>query len=337
MSLTREVALKKIAETPLGQKRAELLKNDDFRNLLLSSGANVTLYCGTPHNAKTAKDALSNVYIGLIQRKNKKGRLDGLGALGGLAERTPESYFNQLSDLDKINLLKSKDDIVLDGAHPVLTKDINIIRKNNVLREMREELDDLGITDVSINPTKLVLIPMPHVRDDNYMINIWDGHGECYAITPYCHIYEDTTGLIDKISSHALEKDGGEAVCFKKIPLFDALSAYGHIGTSDCSLEDGRNAAKDYRYPHEYLASWGLAAKLFEYQSQRMIALAQEVQASSSHLISFSRIAKATGQKMEDIAAILHIDANTLQQMEQIMNNVFTSGSLTPKSNDYSK
>ena len=337
MVLTPKDALKQIAQATKGKERQELLKDGNFRSLVLSSGANVTLYCGAPHNAQSAKDSLSNVYIGLIQRKNKKGKLDGLGALGGLAERTSEEEFASLSARDKINLIQQKDDIISDGTHPVLTKDINIIRKNNVLREMREELDDLGIKDLTINPDKLELISMPNVKDDNYMVNIWDGQGECYAITPYCHIYEDTTGLIDKISSHALEKDGGEAVCFKKIPLFDALSAYGHIGTSDCSLEDGRNAAKDYRYPHEYLASWGLAAKLFEYQSQRMIALAQEVQASSSHLISFSRIAKATGQKMEDIAAILHIDADTLQQMEQIMNNVFTSGSLTSKSNDYSK
>jgi hypothetical protein len=68
-----------------------------------------------------------------------------------------------------------------------------------------------------------------------------------------------------------------------------------------------------------------------------MIALAQEVQVSSSHLISFSRIAKATGQKMEDIAAILHVGADTLQQMEQTMASVFTSGSLTYRFSDYSK
>ena len=329
MVLTRKDALKQIAQASKGEERQELLKDDSFRSLVLSSGANVTLCCGAPHNAQTAKDSLSNVYIGLIQRKNKKGKLDGLGALGGLAERTSEDEFESLSSLEKSNLIEQKDDIILDGAYPILTKDINIIRKNNVLREMREELDDLGVKDITINPDKLELISMPNVKDDNYMVNIWDGQGECYAITPFCHIYEDTSGLINEISRRALEKDGGEAVCYKKIPLFEALSAYGNKGHPSCSLEDGRDAEKDYRYPHEYLAAWGLASKLFAYEPQRMIALAQEVQNASLHPISFMRVARATGQNMSDIAEIMHLDDKTLQQMEQSMANIYAAKHLS--------
>jgi len=321
MTVTYSDALKIIAQTPKGKERALLLKDDDFRAAVLSSGANVTIYSGRPHNAETAKEALSDVYIGLLQRKNKQGKLDGLGALGGMAERTREEEFYMLDELKRLDLIGQKDDVILDGMHPILTSDINIIRKNNVLRELREELNDLGITDITIQPDKLELIDMPKVKDDNFMINIWNGQGECFAITPYCHIYEDKTGLIDEISFRAKEKSGGEAVTYKKIALFDALMAYGNLASDGNSLEDGRSADRDYRYPHEYLTAWALAAKLLHHQPERMIALAQEVQSNSSHQISFMRIAKATGQTMDDIADVLKISHRTLAQMEKAMND----------------
>ena len=315
--------LNKIALTPKGKQRACLLEDDNLRKMVLSSGANVTLYSGKPHSAATAKQALEDVYIGLILRKNKKGKLDGLGALGGLAERTDEAEFSQLSQIEKLKLIGNKDDVIFEKTDPVLTKDINLIRKNNVLREMREELDDLGIHNRSIDPDKLELILMPKVKDDNYMINIWDGTGECFAITPYCHIYEDKEGLIDEISKQAKEKDNGEAVTYKKMSLFEALSAFGSPVENNLTLEDGRSADKDYRYPHEYLCAWALAAKLLEYQPQRMVALAQEVQESVLHPVSFERIAKASGQSMEDIADVLHLKPLDLQKMEHTMAHIY--------------
>lgn len=324
MTGKRAEILEKIANTPKGTARAQLLADDKVRKAVLSSGANVTLYCGKPHTATTAKEALSEVYIGLIQRKNKKGLLDGLGALGGLAERTNEEVFNSLDDNKKTQLIGQKDDVILENGCPVLIKDIDIIRKNNVLREMREELDDLGIKDIHIKPAALELIPMPKVKDDNYMINIWNGKGECFAITPYCHIYEDKTGLIDEISRRASEKEGGEAVTYKKINLFEALSAYGNLGKKGFSLEDGRSADKDYRHPHEHLAAWALAAKLFKYDEQRLTVLAKEVQENADHPISFARLAEATGQSMADIAAILHIKPQTLKQIEQQNHQIYS-------------
>ena len=319
MSITRSAALKMIAQAQKGTPRAKLLKDDEIRKAVLSSGANVTLYTGKPHTANSAKEALSDVYIGLILRKNRFGKLDGLGALGGLAERTDAQAFKKLNKLQRLELIGQKDDVILDGTTPTLTTNLTLIRRNNVLREMREELADLGISDITINPKDLVLVEMPKVKDDNYMINIWNGQGECFAITPFCHLYEDKIGLIDEISRRAKQKVGGEAVTYKKIPLFEALSAYGHVGTPACSLEDGRDAEKDYRYPHEYLAAWRLAAQLLEYQEDRMVALAQEVQESTDHPISFATLAKATGQTMGSIAKALHIPSSTLQKMEQQM------------------
>ena len=315
MITNREDALTKIAKTPKGNERTKLLMDDNFRALVLSSGANVTIYEGELKDASSIKDAISDIYIGLIQRKNKKGNFDGLGALGGLAERTSLEEFNKLSSSERRLLIGKKDDIILIDNVPSLTFDMDIIRKNNVMREMSEELADIGINDITINPSNMELVYMPKVKDDNYMINIWDGRGECFAITPYCHLYKDDSGLIDTIIKRANEQEHGEVAEYKKVSLFEALKAYGNIGSKH-TLEDGRDAIKDYRYPHEYLASWALASKLLDNDEEKLVKLANEVQISSSHLISFERIAKDTKQSLFDVAKILNISLETLEKME---------------------
>ena len=316
--LDREQVLDLMAKTPKGDDRAKLLENPEIRNAVLSSGANVTIYSGEINiEAETSKKLFSDVFIGLILRKNKRGKLDGLGALGGLAERTNEDDFKVLSEEERHRLIGQKDDVIEKYGKAFLTKDINIIRKNNVLREVREELFDLGITDISINPEGLELVEMPNVKDDNYMTNIWDGKGECFAISPYCHIYKDDMGLIDKIVECSKEQECGEVVEYKKINLFDALKAYGNVGKGDKALENGRSAEKDYRYPHEYLTAWALASKLLNGDSRKMVNLAVDVQNSCSHRISFERIAKDTKQNMADIAEILGVSDETLFKMEK--------------------
>ncbi|MBP3546794.1 MAG: hypothetical protein J6K16_06680 [Alphaproteobacteria bacterium] len=315
--MTRDEVLKQIGSLSKGEERATLLEDENIRNAVLSSGANVTLYSGQLREGSSFEERFSDVYIGLIQRKNRQGKKDGLGALGGLAERTGHLEFARTPKSERIKLLGQKDDVILDGENVILTDDMEIIRKNNVMREMREELSDLGMDDISINPEKMELIPMPKVKDDNYMINIWDGKGECYAITPYCHLYEDTENLMERIVEKSSEQVGGEVVSYQKVNLFEVLSAFGNKGTKEDSLEDGRNATKDYRYPHEYLVSWTLAAKMLNHNPKDMISLAQEVQQKSDHPVSFYRIAKATGQTMEDVAEIMGIDKATLLKMDE--------------------
>ena len=310
MITNREDALTKIAKTPKGIERAKLLMDDNFRALVLNSGANVTIYEGELKKASSIKEAVSGVYIGLIQRKNKKGNFDGLGALGGLAERTSLEEFNKLSSSERRLLIGKKDDIILIDNVPSLTFDMDIIRKNNVLREM------IGITDITINPFNMELIPMPKVKDDNYMINIWDGMGECFAITPYCHLYKDDSGLIDTIIKRANEQEHGEVSEYKKVALFEALKAYGNIGSKH-TLEDGRDAIKDYRYPHEHLASWALASKLLDNNEDRLLELAVEVQKSANHLISFERIARDTTLELSDVAKVLNISPSALEKVEK--------------------
>ena len=214
--MDRNEALLKIALTSKGIKRATLLEDETIRNAVLSSGANVTIYEGDISAGKSIKEMLSNVYIGLIQRKNRHGNFDGLGALGGLAERTNIDDFSNMTSSERRKLVGYKDDVILVDNIPTLVFDMDIIRKNNVMREMSEELGDLGITNITINPQNIVLIEMPKVKDDNYMINIWDGDGECFAITPYCHIYKDDTHIIDKIIEKSDEQEHGEVAEYKK-------------------------------------------------------------------------------------------------------------------------
>ena len=322
-----ELSLQRIAALPKGEKRRKLLEDEKFRASVLSSGANVTIYVGdikSSENGNTSmEELLSDVFVGLIQRRNKKGMKDGLGALGGLAERTSKKEFDKLSKKEKLALVGQKDDVVLRDGQPILIKDIDEIRKNNVLREMREELDDLGIKDVSVNPVKLVLVPMPKVKDDNFMINIWDGNGQCFAISPYCHLYKDDEGLIDEIIKSAKQKTKGEVFSYQKLPLFKALGAYGYKGEKNCSLEDGRSADRDYRYPHEHLAAWALASELLEHDPKKMIALVAEVQESVPHSISFYNIAKATGQTPEDLSSVLGVSPDILEKMEKTAGKVF--------------
>ena len=323
--------LQKIALTPKGFERATLLEDETIRNAVLSSGANVTIYEGDISCGKSVKEMLSGVSIGLIQRKNKKGNFDGLGALGGLAERTSAMEFAFLSSSQRRALVGQKDDVILVDNIPTLCFDINIIRKNNVLRELREELADIGINDITINPDNLELIFMDNVRDDNYMINIWDGNGECFAINPYCHVYKDDIGLIDKIIEKSSQQENGEVSEYKKIPLFEALKAYENRKNATYTLEDGRDALRDYRYPHEYLTAWALASKLLEYDDEKMISLALEVQKETKHLISFEKVAKATKQSMEDVADVLGVSLDTLNKMENACKSSWTSKCMNDK------
>lgn len=319
--LSQKTALEKLAVLPAAE-RAKLLKISSIRNAVLNSGANVTFYTGRVNgSAKSVLESLGNIYIGLIQRKNRRGELDGLGALGGLAERTKREEFESMRESERVALAKAKDDVEIVDDKAVLLSDMDKIRVNNVMREVREELADLGITHVMINPADLVLIPMPHVKDDNYIINKWNGTGVCYAVSPYCHIYEDKRSLIDSIVAVAGEKDGGEAKEFKKVKLVDALMAWGNRDTE--SLEDGRSAIRDYRYPHEYLVTWALAAMLLKYDPQKIKLLALEVQTGCDHLISFAEIARATKQTMKDVADILHLPVAVLKEIEKSCASMF--------------
>lgn len=303
-----------------GNERAKILEIEQNRNLIQSSGANVTLYSGEIKTSPSSLKALENVHIGVIRRLNAKtGEPDGIGALGGLSERTNEAEFTAMSPKQRRALIGKKDDVIMSDNDAVLTFDINIIRLNNVIRETNEELGNLGIYDFKINPDDMQLIDMAKVKDDNFAINIWNGKGDVWCITPYCHILKTSQETLDMLENRSKDarhhEQNSEAANYTKIKLTQALKSFGNTSGKN-KLEDGRNANTDYRYPHEWLASWALASKLLNNDEEKLINLYREIQAQTSWKISFKNAAKKMGQDLNFIADVLKVDAKTIEIME---------------------
>lgn len=317
--------LKALKDAPKGKARQQILEDTQNRDLIKSSGANVTLYCGNITEGKTFCERLQNVYVGLIARLNAKtSQPDGIGALGGLSERTDTVAFNTLSETEKRALIAYKDDVIFQNGHAVLTNNIDIIRKNNVMRETREELNNLGIYDYDIPFDKMQLVKMPDIKDDNFIINRWNGQGQAWAITPYCHLLKVPENLLNRLAENSADinrhEHNSEAARFIKMPLFEALKNYGNY-SGDIRLEDGRNAQTDYRYPHEWLSAWALVSTLFKHNDEKLISLKQELQSQTPWVISFKPAAEKMGKDLNFIANILHVRPETISGMEQFLSN----------------
>lgn len=317
--------LNALKNAPKGQARQQILADSKNRDLIKSSGANVTLFCGNVTSGKKLAEQMKNIYIGLIARLNfKTSQPDGIGALGGLSERTDGAAFNTLSEAEKRALIAYKDDVILQNGQAVLTTDINIIRKNNVMRETREELNNLGIYDYDIPFNKMQLVKMPDIKDDNFIINRWNGEGMAWAITPYCHLLEVPENLLDCLAENSADinrhEHNSEAAGFIKMPLFEALKHYGNQG-GEIRLEDGRNAQSDYRYPHEWLAAWSLASNLLGHDDNKLIALKQELQAQTPWHITFKPAAEKMGKDLNFVAEVLNVKPETISAMENVADN----------------
>lgn len=365
------------------EERKRLLENEDIRNAVLSTGASVILY---KVDGEEPKDDLSNVYIGVVERKSKQNP-DGLGNFGGLAERTSEDELlekiekllkekkgNPISEEDArqivlAELFDKKDDIIKIGDRYEITSDIEIIRENNVLREMKEELEDLGIEGIKLeklftknddgeitntstlkipdkeNPKEpieikasdLKYIKMKDVRDDNYITNIWNGDKsqKVYAINPCCHTCQDIYGLLEVLEKNKEEaKKDGEMAGFKKMDLITALTSYGNEALEgEFALRDGsdpkRSALRDYRYPHEYLGLWALASNLLNHDSEKLEQLAIRVQNAADHPISLKKIADAIGQSDEELAKTLGITVKEFDKIEKALTQTYSNKTTT--------
>lgn len=318
---TKKDLLKALAQAPKGEQRAKILNINENRNLLQSSGANVTLYAGKPKPAHTLIKTLDEIYLGVIHRLNAKtGYPDGIGALGGLSERTDEEYFHTLTEMQKLNLFGKKDDIIIQNNTPILINDIDLIRINNVLRETKEELGNLGIYDFKINPNDMHLIDMPDVKDDNFAINLWNGKSDVWCITPYCHILKTTEHTLDILEEHSenihKHEQNPEAAKFSKIKLTQALKSFGNK-SGIYKLEDGRNANTDYRYPHEWLVAWALTSDILNNNEEKLINLYKEIQAQTPWKISFKYAAEKMGKDLNFIAKVLKVSSKTIEEMEK--------------------
>ena len=301
-----------------GEERASILYEGENRKLIESSGANVTLYAGDVKTGKTLKEELEDVSVLLIERLNAKtGVRDGVGALGGLSERTTLLEFTKLSKDERRALIGHKDDVVEIDGEPVLTTDMDVIRVNNVKRETREELGNLGVFSADIDFEKMQLVEMNGVTDDNYLINIWNGEGDVWAINPYCHILKvENSAMANLVNARKQKEEHSEVNNLRKMPLFEALKHYGEYGGA-VQTNDGRNAENDYRYAHEWLAVWAIASELLGHDDQKMIDLAREVQIETPWKIDFKRAAEKMGRDICFVAEVLQIKPETITQMQK--------------------
>lgn len=316
-----EEILEVLRRTPKGNERAAIIANKHNRELVLSSGANVTLFAGKKQDGTTIKQQFRDIHIGLIERLNAHtGNPEGIGAIGGLSERVSAKEFATLNLEQQKALIGLKDDVILDEDNfPAHTNDINIIRKNNVVREMFEELGNMGIYDFKINPDELHLVEMPDVKDDNYLINLWNGGGNVWAITPYCHTLEVSRETLDDLQQRSLtniHEENSEGKSFQKIPLFEALSHWGKPMEAD---KDDYN----YRYPHEWLAAWSIASEKLSHDKMKMLKLMAEVQNSSSHLVSLKNAVKQMGKNLTWAAKVLKVPTDTTHMMDAVANNLY--------------
>ncbi|MBQ8870193.1 MAG: hypothetical protein IJ019_02315 [Alphaproteobacteria bacterium] len=319
---TRKDLIKALKDAPKGEKRSQILNIEQNRNLIKNSGANVTLYSGDVLDNNNPIQALDNIYIGVIQRLNAKtGYPDGIGALGGLSERTDEDKFNHMTISEKKQLLGQKDDVIIQNEKVVLTDDINIIRLNNVIRETKEELGNLGIYDFKLDKSQIHLIQMEDLKDDNFAINIWNGNGDVWCITPYCHILKTTEQTLDILANRSADihkhEQNSEVAEYKKIKLTQALKSFGNFSGNN-KLEDGRNANSDYRYPHEWFATWALASDLLNNDENKLTLLYKKIQLQTPWKISFKNAAQKMGKDLDFVAKTLNIGIKAIENIENL-------------------
>lgn len=316
-----------LRQAPKGQARAEIIADENNRSLVLSSGANVTLFSGVLREGGSMRERFGNVYVGLLERLNARtGEREGVGGLGGLSERTDIGEFSRLDLEQRLELMPFKDDIALDEFnYPYITRDMDIIRKNNVLRETAEEMGNLGIYDFKPDAEKLRLVEMPGVKDDNYLVNIWNGGGNVWAITPFSHYMKADESLLDQLHQNSLKnthEEHSEAKSYLKIPLFEALPRWGkHSGNKTSA--DSRDMAYDYRYPHEWLVSWKIASDMLNHNDSEMVRLMEEVQSSVAHRVSFQNAVMQMGQDLVWVAKVLGLQPGTVEKMENAAENIF--------------
>ncbi len=309
-----------------GQERARILQNGHNRSLIAGSGANVTLWSGKTGTAGSMKKRLQNVYVGVLMRRNpKNGKADGWGALGGLAEMTGEAEFLSADERQRRMLATVRDDVVLENGKPVLIRDRQKIAAANIRRETREELGNLGIYDFNLDEAVFEEVVIPGLKDDNFVINRWNGEGTVWAITPHCHLLqveEEKLDYLQKMSTERKHEADSEARNYRKVPLFEALSHFGKKGGAEVS-EDGRDLVSDYRYPHEWITLWALAAKQLRYDDRAMLELASEVQAECRYRIGFAEALRQMNIGYDEAAAALGIKSETVEKMQHNTEAVF--------------
>jgi hypothetical protein len=297
--------------------------------------------------------------------------LDGRGTFGGLSERsrasenlaakiamplqkllekTVDEFIDEVVRPKLMALVKQRDDLTVDGQGrviPVSSRDE--IGRTTVAREMMEEAVDeldidimrlareLGIIRQSVrtifNESSLAPVPLQSVRDDNFVINMWNGDlaNPAYAVTPLGYlrsIAKETFGEIAAQGKNKLAANGAtfrtsrgelkglEMLGIEDVPLFEALKQWGHRDANG-----KRDLARDYRYPHEWLSVWYDAQQMLapsaapEEKAAVMIGLAGEAQAS---VIAEAQSTGVTPHNIDLAGALAQMNGGSIRQPEDL-------------------
>ncbi|MBR6674347.1 MAG: hypothetical protein IKL32_00290 [Alphaproteobacteria bacterium] len=259
MFSTKKQVLDVLSHIPSGHERRLFLEQTNARDFLISIGSNVTLYQGNPTVHSDILTYLSSVYVLLIKRRNKNGEFDGIGALGGLSECLDENHFSKMTYSEKQSAIGVWDNVIQHNNQIILTQDKQIITFNNIQREIKEELSDIGLYHNAFEWDKMVKIPLI-CQDDDYLIYRWEPKQEARIIEPQCHVMPITQTLADYLlssDSHYTIAPKGELFGFEKISLSEALFQIAPLSDTG------------YCYSHEWLTAWFLAFSLLTENTQR--------------------------------------------------------------------
>ena len=186
-------------------------------------------------------------------------------------------------------------------------------------------MGNLGIYDFVPDADKLELVEMPGVRDDNYILNVWNGGGQVWAVTPFCHILRTGEELLNRLAEQSrLNKHEADSEVrrFHKMPLFEALPRWGGSLGGEKS-EDGRDMTYDYRYPHEWLVSWRIASDCLKHDAQSMKTLAADVQSSVHHRLDFENALQCMGQTTGWADGVLKLPSGTVARMQETAGQIW--------------
>ena len=187
---------------------------------------------------------------------------------------------------------------------------------------MKEEARDAGITLPQIDISNAVEVNYGNIRDDNFIINIWDGTGIAYAVTPKTFLLELPEETIDSFINTSGGISNGEIEKPLKMPLLDVLGRFGRCGGKYQS-EDKRDMSNDFRYPHSHLAPWKLASMLLNKNPRKMIELSKQIAARIPHQFSFELIASKMEVPLDNIDMAMGLHSGATKIIQSHMDRVY--------------
>ncbi len=278
-----------------------------------------------------------------------------LSALDG--EKIDEVLASALSQqLERLLALKDDLKIGEDGTIKII-RDMGEIARTTAARETLEEASELfaafeafagkdirqklGIDSERLRDifraSVLRPVPLAHVKDDNFVINIWNGdmNNPAFAVTPFGNLLDLDEESFDAIvipgyakmeegrrllANNPDQLAGREILGLEAVPLFDALKAWGKPGKNG-----GRDLSHDYRYPHEWLSVWHKAQIAFGlnqgagggpgYRETMMVSLIEEVQKS---VIDEAEAAGEKPYNIDLIGALTIMNGGKLKDVSQL-------------------